>query len=204
MTRAEALRLLGLDEDATEADIKVAYKEMAQILHPDKYADNKKLSERANEQFKMVNEAREVLLGKRSASRSGGQSGRSGAGSGSGRSSGGKAGDRDRGYYDDVDQATILKARLAGIAAARTQLTAQLDAEVDRRRTGIYLTIAGVVGMILGEFFKMRYIEPFGGMALLWGVIQWFNASANVKTIQQHLDGLEKDRRKYEKKLNNL
>ena len=55
MTYDEALRLLGLDEDATEADIKLAYKEMAQILHPDKYADNKRLSERANEQFKSVN-----------------------------------------------------------------------------------------------------------------------------------------------------
>lgn len=202
MTREEALRLFGLGEDATEADIKLAYKEMAQILHPDKYADNKRLSERANEQFKLVNEAREMLLGKKSASRSGTRQGKA-SGSGSGAGSGGGGG--GAGYsYGASDEATVLKARLAGITAAKTQLTAQLDAELDRRRVGIYLTVGGVIGMILGEFFKMRFIEPLGGMALIWGVIQLFNSQANVKTIHQHLEKLEKDRAKCEKKLNSL
>lgn len=191
MTYDEALRLLGLDEDATEADIKIAYKEMAQILHPDKYADNKRLSERANEQFKLVNEAREVLLGKRGASRRGtrqGKAGASGAGAGAGAS----------------DEATILRAKLAGIAAAKTQLTAQLDAELDRRRVGIYLTIGGIIGMILGEVFKMRFIEPLGGTALVWGVVQLFGSQATVKTIRQHLVELEKERKKCAKKLESL
>ena len=200
MTREEALWLFGLGEDATEADIKLAYKEMAQILHPDKYADNKRLSERANEQFKLVNEAREMLLGKKSASRSGTRQGKA-SGSGSGAGGGGGGG----GYgYGASDEATVLKARLAGITAAKTQLTAQLDAELDRRRVGIYLTVGGVIGMILGEFFKMRFIEPLGGMALIWGVMQLFNSQANVKTIHQHLEKLEKDRAKCEKKLNSL
>ena len=34
MNRLEALRTLGLDEDATDEDIKTAYRETAQILHP--------------------------------------------------------------------------------------------------------------------------------------------------------------------------
>ena len=46
MNRTEALRILGLDEDATPEDIKTAYKETAQILHPDRFASNKKLQER--------------------------------------------------------------------------------------------------------------------------------------------------------------
>ena len=189
MTYDEALRLLGLDEDATEAGVKLAYKEMAQILHPDKFADNKRLSERANEQFKRVNEAREVLLGKKGASKrstKGSKAGSSGSGS---RSS---------------DRATILKAKLAGISAAKTQLTAQLDTELDRRRVAIYLTIGGIIGMILGEAFKMRFIEPLGGMALIWGVIQLFSSQANIKLIQKHLTELEAERKKCTKELEKL
>ena len=191
MTYDEALRLFGLDEDATETDIKLAYKEMAQILHPDKFASNKRLSERANEQFKLVNEARDVLLGGKASTRRG-------SGKGGSRASGSGAGS---GKYDE---ATALKARLAGIAAARTQLTAQLDSELDRRRVGVYLTIGGVIGMIIGEFFKMRMIEPLGGTALIWGVIYLFSTQANIKLIRGHLGTLEKERKKCEKELDKL
>ncbi|MCL1846881.1 MAG: J domain-containing protein [Coriobacteriia bacterium] len=191
MTYDEALRLFGLDEDATEADIKLAYKEMAQILHPDKYADNKRLSERANEQFKLVNEARDILLGKKGAARGG-------AGKGAGRSRGG-----GQGYsYGESDRASSLKARLAGIAAARTQLTAQLDTERDRRRVGIYLTVGGIIGVIVG--FKIRMLEAVGAPALIWGVIQLFSTQANIKMLQEHLDTLEKQRKKCEKALGKL
>ena len=198
MTYDEALHLLGLEENATEADIKLAYKEMAQILHPDKFAGNKKLSERANEQFKHVNEARDVLLGKKgSARRSAGQGGgraSRGYGSGAGANAGGAS----------TDRATTLKARLAGIAAAKTQLTAQLDSELDRRRVGTYLTIGGLIGMILGEFFKMRMIEPFGATALIWGVIQLFSTQSNIKQLRQHLEDLDNERKKCTKELKNL
>ena len=61
MNRKEALRILGLDDDATGDDIKAAYKETAQILHPDRFAGNKKLQDRATEQFKNLQEAYEFL-----------------------------------------------------------------------------------------------------------------------------------------------
>ena len=45
MNRTEALRILGLDDDATPEDVKTAYKETVQILHPDRFATNKKLQD---------------------------------------------------------------------------------------------------------------------------------------------------------------
>ena len=61
MNRSEALRILGLGDDATSEDVKIAYRETAQILHPDRFASNKKLQERATEQFKNLQEAYDVL-----------------------------------------------------------------------------------------------------------------------------------------------
>ena len=43
MNRTEALHILGLEDDATADDIKIAYRETVQILHPDKFAGNEKL-----------------------------------------------------------------------------------------------------------------------------------------------------------------
>lgn len=61
MNRSEALHILGLDDDATADDIKIAYRETVQILHPDKFAGNDKLQNRATEQFKRLQEAYELL-----------------------------------------------------------------------------------------------------------------------------------------------
>lgn len=188
MTPDEALRILGLDDTATEADIKLAYKEMAQILHPDKYADNKKLADRASEQFKRVNEARELLLGRRSARARKSAYDKSGA-SRAGSAPGADAPDRVAG----------IKARLAAIAAARIQLVAQLDAERDRRRVGIYLVIGGLIGAAIG--LRIRVVAALGGTALIWGVVQLFTSQANIKALTRHLEDLEAERKKYEKKL---
>ena len=95
MNRLEALRALGLDEDATDEDIKTAYRETAQILHPDRFATNKKLQDRATEQFKNLQEAYDFLTSSKGRRKAGGSSA-------SARSA--------RAPYDDVD------ARLAGIA----------------------------------------------------------------------------------------
>jgi len=208
MTREEALRLLGLDEDATEADVKLAYKEMAQILHPDKFADNKKLAERATEQFKRVNEARDTLLGARgrgAAGSRGATGSRSRAGARAGASGDDKYGASRAGGApgaDAQDRVTALKARLAGIAAARTQMVAQLDSERDKRRVGIYLVIGGIIGALVGV--RIRIVAALGGTALIWGVIQLFTSQANIKVINRHLESLDAQRRQCEKKLEKL
>ena len=61
MNRNEALHILGLEDDATADDIKIAYRETVQILHPDKFAGNEKLQSRATEQFKRLQEAYDLL-----------------------------------------------------------------------------------------------------------------------------------------------
>jgi hypothetical protein len=192
MTREEALRLLGLNEDATEEDIKLAYKEMAQILHPDKYADNKRLAERATEQFKHVNEAREVLLGRKASRRRGAARARSGAG--------GRA--RESADAGPADRAASLKARLAGIAAARTQLIAQLDAERDRRRIGLFLLVGGILAAIVGRV--IRPLLAVTSVALVWGGIQLFTSQASIRLINGHLAELAKERERCEKELDEL
>ena len=68
MNRTEALNILGLDDDASAADIKSAYRECVQILHPDRFANNKKLQDRATEQFKRLQDAYEYLTSARSSS----------------------------------------------------------------------------------------------------------------------------------------
>jgi cobalamin biosynthesis Mg chelatase CobN len=188
MTRDEALRLLGLDEDASEEDIRVAYKEVAQILHPDKYADNKRLAERATEQFKHVNEARDLLLGKGS----------------SRRAAAATAGGRRKTAHASAgeDRTTALRARLAGIAAARVQLTTQLDTELDRRRMGIYLIVGGLLAGLVGRFIKpLLAIAP---VAFVWGIIQIVSVLGNISMIKKQLETLDAEREKCERELAKL
>ncbi len=207
MNRDEALHTLGLDDDATEADVKAAYKEMAQILHPDKFKGNKRLEERATEQFKRVNEARDLLLNKGTSSRRasgwGGARGGGWPGAGSARSARqAYTWDESATDYGDPNSVAGLKARLAGITAARTQLTAQLDAELDRRRVGIFMAIGGVAAMIVG--LRIRIIEPLGGILLIWGAIQIFNTQGNIKVIRENIKKLDAARRECEEKLDSL
>ena len=74
MNRIEALNILGLDDDATDRDIKVAYKECVQILHPDRFAGNAKLQDRATEQFKRLQDAYDYLSSGRGSKSSPGSS----------------------------------------------------------------------------------------------------------------------------------
>lgn len=61
MTREEALTALGLESGATQEEIAAAYRELAQMLHPDKYGKSKRLRERAEQQMRVINEARDTL-----------------------------------------------------------------------------------------------------------------------------------------------
>lgn len=188
MNRTEALRILGLDDDASPEDIKAAYKETAQILHPDRFVANKKLQDRATEQFKNLQEAYEYLTkgrGSRTTAR----------GSSSGRSS--------RAYTP----ASNLEARLAGIAAARTQLVHQRDVVYDERRNGIAMVgIGGVVALLTGRrpFGLFGIVAAIASAVAVWGVVQIISAQRTIATLDEHLADLKEEQRRLAEELGDL
>lgn len=187
MNRTEALRILGLDEDATADDIKAAYKETAQILHPDRFASNKKLQDRATEQFKNLQEAYEYLTkgrGARTTAR----------GSGSGSSA------------PAYTTASQLEARLAGIAAARTQLVHQRDVVYDERRNGIAMAaIGGIVALLTGRrpFGLFGIVAAIASAAAVWGIVQVVSAQRTISTLDEHINELNAEQRRLTQELEN-
>lgn len=64
MKKSEALRILGLSSSYSEEDIKQAHRRKIRENHPDRFTDPAKKAE-AEEQTKLINEARDVLVNKR-------------------------------------------------------------------------------------------------------------------------------------------
>lgn len=199
MNRNEALNILGLEDDASADDIKVAYRETVQILHPDKFAGNEKLQSRATEQFKRLQEAYELLTSSHGGRRARGSSASSSAprSSGAARSWTETEGDVEVEYLTEAE----IRARLSGIAAARAQLVAQRDTVTDERRNGLAMAGIGAVA----AFFTIR--RPFGifgfiaAMAVpvaIWGVVQAISAQRNLNTLNEHLAKLTEERKEYE------
>lgn len=218
MNRMEALRVLGLDGDATPEDIKVAYRETAQILHPDRFAANKKLQDRATEQFKHLQEAYDVLqrdatrTSRRSASGGSARGAGAGArpgGAGGWSSAAGTSGDAARSHVEvdedgnEVEYVTDaeLRARLAGIAAARAQMVAQRDALLDERRNGLIMAGIGAVLALLTmrrPFGILGVVAAASSAATVWGIVQVVSTQRNLTTLDRHLDELASQRREYE------
>ena len=63
---ASAYRTLGVTPDASDSEVKSAYKRLALRFHPDRYASaGREEQHSAEEQFKKVNEAYQVIKKKR-------------------------------------------------------------------------------------------------------------------------------------------
>ena len=60
MTIEEAYKILNVNQNSSEEEIKSAYKKLSKKYHPDLYQDNP-LADLAEEKFKEINEAYEVL-----------------------------------------------------------------------------------------------------------------------------------------------
>ena len=75
--KKDPYEVLGVPKNATQEEIKSAYRKLAKQYHPDKYVGNP-LADLASEKFKEINEAYETLTGANSASQnaySGGSAG---------------------------------------------------------------------------------------------------------------------------------
>lgn len=72
--------VLGVSEQASDEEIKKAYRELARKYHPDNYADNP-LSDLAGEKMKEINEAYDEIVNRRSGRSTGGSSSYSGSSS---------------------------------------------------------------------------------------------------------------------------
>lgn len=199
MNRLEALHMLGLGEDATAEDIKTAYRESAQILHPDKFATNKKLQERATEQFKNLQEAYAYLTSGKGAK----AGGKRGAGSGSSA----QARSAASSAYSAAYERREIEARLAGIAAARAQLVAQKDVAADEKRNGMAMAAIGA----LVALFTIR--RPYGLLGLVaaaattatvWGIVQVVSANKTINTLNEHLRKLGAEKKKLTAELEEL
>lgn len=172
MNRNEALRLLGLSADATSEEVKAAYRETAQILHPDRFASNKKLQERATEQFKNLQEAYEVLT-------SGGSS------------------TRARGTVASSAEEAEINARLAGISAARKQLLTQRDVALDERRSGFAMAgIGALVALAFGRKLGVLAVVASVGVACaVWGIVKVVSAQKTASILNDHLDELAAEKK---------
>lgn len=181
MNRIDALRILGLNEGATQDDIKAAWRESAQILHPDRFAGNKKLQDRATEQFKTLQEAYDFLT--------------KGKGSNRKRTASDKsAGESHAGGYQGSSRYT--DAQIAGIVAARTQLVKQRDAVADERRLGLILLAAG--GLVAFATLRRPYglfgvLAALGSAAAVWGAVQAINSIKTIGMLDERIAELKKE-----------
>jgi hypothetical protein len=62
MKIAEALKHLGLDNNADANDVKQAYRDLAKIWHPDRFQNDERVGAKAEAQIKIINEAKTVAL----------------------------------------------------------------------------------------------------------------------------------------------
>lgn len=67
--RCAALALFGLSSDATQAEIKDAYRTLAKVWHPDRFPGDEHLKQKAEEKLKAINAAYQLLTTTRGESR---------------------------------------------------------------------------------------------------------------------------------------
>ena len=169
MTRDEALRVLGLEPGATREEIATAYRELAQMLHPDKYGTNKRLRERAERQMSSINEARSVLLkGAKTTSRSAGRAPASAASPSS-----------------IVFEAT---ARANAAETARLSVVAELRTMRERRRTMVTMALVAAIVALLSSRARGSigaFAFSIASMLTLWGIVDAVLLSSQVDALQK-------------------
>lgn len=178
MTRDEALNVLGVEPGASRAEIAAAHRELAQMLHPDKFGENKRLRARAEQQMKRINEARDVLLN---------GAGGSAAGSGS-RAHAASA--RGAGAAGSSPEAIRFEAEARARAAetARLAVVAQLRTLVERRRAMAGMAVVAAAVTLL--FSRARgtlgmLVVSVASMLTVWGIVDAVMLSSQVSVLRK-------------------
>lgn len=167
MTRSEALGILGLGDDASADEVSRAYRELAQMLHPDKFGDNKKLRARAERQMRSINAARDVLLkGRRD-----------------------RAGDRRAPRASSIPEiAYEAEIRARAAETARISVTTSLRTLRERRR-GIYslLAVAATAMLVCSRLRGTVGALGFSisSMLVVWGAVDAVTYSNQIRVLAQ-------------------
>ena len=170
MTRDEAAAVLGVEAGSSAAEVRAAYRELAQMLHPDKYGENKRLRARAEQQMRAVNEARDVLLGKAAA-----------AGASRARA-------RSAAPTEPEDIAFEATARARAAEVARLAVAAQLRTLVERRHgvvtlLGISLLAALVCSRLRGTVGALGF--SVSSMLLVWSAVDTVSLSNQIGVLRR-------------------
>lgn len=98
---ADPYRTLGVDRNASDEEIKKAYRDLARKYHPDRYTSSPDMAELANEKMKEINSAYEMIQSERSG---GGSRSYQGGGYSSGYSENPGAGSSNDPVYQQIRQ----------------------------------------------------------------------------------------------------
>ena len=171
MNRTEALSVLGLATDASRDEITRAYRELAQMLHPDKYGENKKLRARAEQQMRSINQARDVLL------------------KGDRRTTGSSAGTRAaHAASSPAEIAYEAQIRANAAETARIAIVTQLRTLRERRAGIRNLTIAAAVVLLIcsrlrGTVGALGF--SIASMLVVWGCVDLFTYSNQIGVLNK-------------------
>lgn len=180
MQRDEALRILGLPQGATDKEIKLAYKECAQILHPDKYASDPKLQHRATEQFKTLQEAYDTLMNQVTP----------------------KTHKTDTPSGETYLTAQEIEDRIAELSYYRKQAVKQRDICIDRSRSVLLVACIGVA--VLGVFRRHPLIVSIGSAVVLWAVFQIIKQRRTISEQTKKIKWMDLEKRILLERLSNL
>lgn len=178
MTQEEALTLLGLEPGATRTDIIAAHRELAQMLHPDKFGENQTLRRRAESQMKSINQARDVLMGKTAEQR--------------------------RSYQaqsipvdspEHIAHEADIRANAA--EAARIQLGIQTITLKERRGGYVSMVAVAFVALLVSRFLRGTVgglILSIASALVVWGIVDIVTISGQIKVLDSRARELVRTR----------
>lgn len=183
VNRFEALNVLGLDEQASEDDIRLAYYGLRKAIEAQDFSDNEHIAVRVNALSDRTKEARDFLLthgtGAPGTSRAGSASGARRTGGVMGRAFSRKKAPSKLSVTSEEEK----KARLDGLESVRVCLLTYRDGQASRRLTClVVILICIVVGFIV-----LRYIRAMPPRIVSFSVIAIAAIAASTGFTASHL-----------------